>query len=73
MEALLYEKLKQTPKMYELLKHNSYYIKYLNRDANFYKTFIKEMKEKYKLRATDKVSEAMDNIDLISNVLEALK
>ena len=73
MEPIIYERLKQNPKIYELLKHNSYYIKQLNRNPNNYKIFIKDMKEKYKLRATDKINEAIDNIDLVSNILDALK
>ena len=31
------------------------------------------MKSKYRLRTTDKISDAIDNIDIISNVLSALK
>ncbi len=73
MEPIIYEKLKNNPKMYEILKQNSYYIKQLNRDPNFYKIFLRDMKEKYKLRPTDKINEVIDNIDLISNILETLK
>jgi SMC interacting uncharacterized protein involved in chromosome segregation len=46
----LYEKIKSNPKIYEILKHNSNYIKLLNRDPNSYKIFLKDMKDKYKLR-----------------------
>ena len=69
----LYEKIKNNPKMYDILKHNSNYIKELNRNPNSYKKFLSDMKEKYKLRVTDKINEAIDNIDLVSNVLEVLK
>ena len=69
----LYEKIKNDPKMYEILKRNSYYIKYLNRNPESYKKFVSEMKEKYKIRITDKINEVMDNIDLVSNVLDVLK
>lgn len=71
MRALL--ELKKDKKMWELLKLNSYYVKELNRDANNVKRFKEDMKVKYKLRTTDKISDAIDNIDLISNVLNALK
>ena len=73
MNPIIYEKLKKDVKMYDILKHNSYYIKQLNRNPKFYNTFIKDMKEKYKLRTTDKINEVIDNIDLISSVLDALK
>lgn len=65
--------IKKDEKMWELLKYNSYWIKELNRDNNKVKKFKEEMKIKYKLRTTDKISDAIDNIDIISNVLSALK
>lgn len=71
MRALL--ELKKDKKMWDLLKINSYWIKDLNRDSNNVKKFKENMKIKYKLRTTDKISDAIDNIDLISNVLGALK
>ncbi len=61
------------PKMYQHLKENSYWFKYLNRDSSFYKDFEEKMKELYHERATDKISDAIDNIDLVSNVLMSLK
>ena len=71
MRVLL--ELKKDKKMWDLLKINSYWIKDLNRDAANVKKFKDDMKIKYKLRTTDKISDAIDNIDLISNVLGALK
>ena len=71
LNALL--ELKKDVKMFELLKSNSYWIKELNRDFNNVKKYKEDMKIKYKLRTTDKISSAIDNIDLISNVLSTLK
>ncbi len=65
--------LKKDAKMFELLKYNSYWLKNLNRNPASIKEFKEEMKAKYHLRTTDKISDAIDNIDLISNVLSALK
>lgn len=65
--------LKKDAKMWELLKSNSYWLKDLNRDFNSVKSFKSDMKVKYRLRATDKISDAIDNIDIISNVISALK
>lgn len=73
MELDLYMKLRKNPKMYNILKGNSYWIKMLNRNPENYKIFEREMKERYKLRTTDKLNEVVDNIDLISTVLETLK
>ena len=71
LETIL--ELKKDPKMWDLLKQNSYWLKELNRDSLNVKKFKEDMKIKYKLRTTDKISDAIDNIDLISNVLSALK
>ena len=73
MELEIQKLLVDNPKMYEHLKENSYYIKYLNRDPLYYKEFIERMKELYHERAADKISDAIDNMDIISNVLMAFK
>lgn len=71
VNALL--ELKKDQKILDLLKYNSYWLKELNRDASAVKRYKENMKVKYHLRATDKISDAIDNIDIISNVLSALK
>ena len=58
---------------YQYLKENSYWIKFLNRDPALYKEFESKMKELYKERPTDKISEAIDGIDMISGILTSLK
>lgn len=73
MELEIQQKLREDKKMYAYLKENSEWMKLLNRNKDHYQNFINEMKEKYKLRVTDKVSDAIDNIDLISTVLSSLK
>ncbi|MBQ6686960.1 MAG: hypothetical protein IJN03_00360 [Bacilli bacterium] len=73
MDINLQMELKKNEKMYNFLKENSYWIKELNRNPESYKKFVQEMKIKYKLRPTDKVNEVIDNIDLISTVLQTLK
>lgn len=71
LNALL--ELKKDTKMFQLLRENSYWIKELNRDPLSIKKYKEDMKVKYRLRTTDKISDAIDNIDIISNVLGALK
>ncbi len=73
MQMRVMLELKKDKKMWDLLKLNSYWVKDLNRDSSSIKRFKEDMKVKYKLRTTDKISDAIDNIDLISNVLSALK
>lgn len=73
MEFSLQMKLKQEKNMYQYLKSNSYWIKNLNRNSNEYASFVEAMKDLYHLRTTDKISDAIDNIDLISSFLGAFK
>ena len=73
MQVSILLELKKDEKMFQLLKENSYWIKELNRSPTNYKRYKETMKIKYRLRATDKISDAIDNIDIISNVLNALK
>ncbi len=73
MQVSILLELKKDEKMFQLLKENSYWIKELNRSPTNYKRYKENMKIKYRLRATDKISDAIDNIDIISNVLNALK
>ncbi len=59
-------------KLLDYLKENSNYIKELNRNPQFYKEFKKIIKEKYKLRITDKLSEVVNDIELISNIISTI-
>ncbi len=73
MELSLQKKILENPKLYQHLKQNSGWIKILNRNPNTFKDFEEAMKEMYKERATDKMDEVLDNIDLISTFLNAMK
>ena len=64
---------RENPKMFELLKQNSYYFKGLNRGVVDYKKFVSDMKVKYKERTSDKLESIMDNMELVSSVLNVLK
>ena len=64
---------KEKQDLYNLLKLNSSYIKDLNRGTMDYKGFDNIMKTKYKKRTTDKVSSLIDNMDLVSSILDILK
>lgn len=73
MEKFLQMSFRENPKMFELLKQNSYYFKGLNRGVVDYKKFVSDMKVKYKERPTDKLESIMDNMELVSSVLNVLK
>lgn len=71
MKKELIEQIKKD-KYYDYLKQNSYFIKNLIRNPAFYKTFKKIIKEKYHLRITDKINTAIDDIELISNIINTI-
>lgn len=73
MEKFLQMSFRENPKMFELLKQNSYYFKGLNRGVVDYKKFVSDMKVKYEERTSDKLESIMDNMELVSSVLNVLK
>ena len=73
MRADLLIKINNDKKMQEYLVNNSYWYKYLNRRGEYYKDFIEDMKEKYKLKPADKINKIMDNIQMVRTFLDVLK
>ena len=55
------------------LRTNSYWYKILNRNPFLIDDFIREVKEKYKLRTTDKINDIMDKIDMVSKFINVLR
>ena len=73
MEIDLQYKIKNTKNYYKYLKDNSWWFKDLNRDKNNFTKFNEYIKSKYELKVTDKLSNMIDNIDLISTLLNTIK
>ncbi len=73
MQIYLQMQFRENAKSYRQLKENSYYFKELNRGLVDYKKFNEDMKIKYKERVTDKINNVVENMDLISSVLDVLK
>ena len=65
--------LKENEKLFSHFMENSYYIKDLNRNPNFFKTFESKMKEVYKERTTDKISKAIDTVEMLSSIIDTIK
>ena len=57
----------------QFLRENSYWYKYLNRSNIYYKDFIIDMKNKYKLTTQDKINKVINNINMLNTFLEVLK
>lgn len=66
-------KLKENEKLFSHFMENSYYIKMLNRDPNALKNFESDMKVLYKERTTDKISRAVDTVEMISSIIDTIK
>ena len=66
-------KIKNNPYLTRYIHENSYWYKYLNRDSNSFIDFEEEMKEKYKLRKTDRFEDMLNNLDMITKFVNALK
>ena len=55
------------------LREYSYWYKYLNRSSIYYKDFLNDMKEKYKLTTSDKINKITKDINMIKSFLDVLK
>lgn len=73
MQLITIFALKKDVKMHEYLKKNSEWYKLLNRNSSNYDIYVRAMKKKYRLNITDKISDTIDNIDLITGIINAVK
>ena len=73
MEYFLQKKLFEDKNFKRYLIDNSYNIKYLNRNPDYYKDFMHQMKEMYKERQVDKINNVVNTIDMVSSVIDTLK
>ena len=73
MELDLMYKIKSNKKHYDFLRTHSYWYKYLNRDSNNYKLFLNEYKKYSRETTTNKVSNTINNIDMMTNIFKILE
>lgn len=66
-------KLKSNPLYIKYLRENSYWYKILNREPNSFINFEEEVKINYKLRPSDRISQALDYIEMIETIMSTLK
>ena len=66
-------KIKSDPNLYRYLRENSYWYKYLNRSSIFLRRLEEEMKEKYRLRPSDKIENISNSLNLIKSFLEVMR
>ena len=73
MNLQLQYDISQDEKLKRFLRENSFWYKYLNRSSVYYKDFVSDMKDKYKLRPTDRLNKMMEDINTVSSFLNLLK
>ena len=69
----IYMKINEDPVKKQFLRENSYWYKYLNRSNIYYKDFIKDMREKYKLTTFDRLNKISNDINMFKSFIEVLK
>ena len=70
MNLDLQYKIKSNYNYIRFLRENSYWYRYLNRTANYFPSFEKDMKTKYRLTTSDKLENFSKNIDKISQLID---
>ena len=73
MNLNLQYKINQDTRLKQFLRENSYWYKYLNRSEAYYKDFINDMKDKYKLKPIDKLNKISNDIEMVRTFLDVLK
>ena len=66
-------KIRENYYLYQYLREDSSWYKYLNRDPLIIKNMEDVAKKYYKLRGVDKLENVMDTINLVETFLEVLK
>ena len=66
-------KIKNNKNYLKFLRENSNWYKYLNRDPNNFKFFEEEVKTVYKLRPADKISRAVNTIEMLQTLFTNVK
>jgi hypothetical protein len=66
-------KLKNNPLFIKYLHENSYWYKILSRDPFMFDKFTEEVRKNYKLRATDKINDALSTFEMITSIFTTLK
>ena len=66
-------KINNDPKQKEFLHQNSYWYKELNRNPKNFLLFEEKVKEDYRLRPTDRISKALEMIEMAQTIISTLK
>ena len=59
--------------LHKYIRENSHWYKLLNRNPDLINVMMQEMKDKYKLNASDKIEDISSKITMLGAVLKALE
>lgn len=65
--------LKSNPNYIKYIRENSYWYKILNRNPGSLSDFTEEVKVRYGLRTSDKITKALETFELLQNVFSTVK
>jgi lipocalin len=66
-------KIKSNNNYQRYIRENSYWYKMLNRYPERFEDFVNEVKERYRLRPTDKINDIADKLEMVRTFLNILK
>ncbi len=66
-------KINSDPRLITFIRQYPYWYKRLNRNPLLFKEFENDMKDKYKIRTSDKLNKTLENISMIQAFLNVLK
>lgn len=73
MNYIVQSKLVSNPLYIRYLRENSHWYKILSRNPLAIDQMIEEMKARYQMRTSDKISNVVDSVSLISKIIGATK
>ncbi len=73
MSLELQFKIKNNPNYLRYLRTHSYWYKELNRNSSNFALFEEKVKEDYRLRPTDRISKALEMLEMVGTIMSSLK
>lgn len=66
-------KINSDPKLKQFIRQYPIWYKRLNRNPDLFKEFTLDMKDKYKLKTSDKINKTLNSISMLQAFLEVLR
>lgn len=66
-------KIDNDQRLKRFIRENPIWYKKLNRNPDLFNEFVLDMKDKYKLKTSDKINKTLNSISMMQTFLEVLK